>query len=228
LTAIIEAVENFMLGLFLGNAFWAVLFVAVLPILEVRGAVLFGKALLEKGYSISNFEIFLASYLGAMIVVPIILLCLNPIINRLKKTKLFSKMAHKLEIRFKRKGEKIQSRKNDIYKMLGIVILVAIPIPGTGSWMSSAVAVFIGLGFLRSLISIAIGNLISTAIMMLVADVLKEHLEIVLLVFFILVVIALLYLIYEMFIKKAKTNDIKTADVKDNYNRNFVNPKGLK
>lgn len=140
-----------------------------------------------------------------MIVVPIILLCLIPIMNWLKRTRFFSKIAHRLESKFKKRGEKLQTSKNDIFKMLGIILLVSIPIPGTGGWMASAVAVFIGLGFLKSLLSIAIGNLICAGLMMLISDILSDHLEIVLLIFFILMFIALLYLIYEIFIKKAKT-----------------------
>ena len=206
MTEFIQSIESFVLNLFGGNSFWAIFFIAALPLVELRGSILFGKALLKKGYSINNFEVFISSYLGAMTIVLIILLCLMPVMNWLKKTVLFSKIAHKLELKFKQKSEKIDGKKNDIFKMAGIILFVAIPVPGTGGWMASAVAVFIGLGFLKSLLAIGIGNLICAGIMMLISDILRNYIEIVLLIFFIFVFIIFLYAIYGLFIKKPKAN----------------------
>jgi len=202
LTQFLQSIENFILGLFSGNAFWAVFFIAMLPLFELRGSIIFGKSLILKSYGINNFGIFLASYFGAMIVIPIISLFYIPLINLFKRVKFFSKPIEKIESKFKKKGEKINSGKNDIFKMIGIALLVAVPLPGTGGWTAAAIAVFIGLGFLKSLISIAIGNLICGGIMMLVADVMSDYLEIFMLVFFIFIFILLLYFIYEIFIKK--------------------------
>lgn len=209
----VEAIQEFFLNLFGGNALAAIFVLAMIPIVELRGSILFGKSLMESGHIIQDWQLFLVSYLGSMIVVPIILLCLIPLINWLKKTKFFSKMANRLEAKFKKKSSNIadenktetSAKKKDIYKMLGIIIFVAIPLPGTGVWTGAAVAVFIGLGFKKSLLSVAIGDLIAGGIMMLIGALFSKYINWVLLGFFILVAIIFLYFIYEMFIKKDKS-----------------------
>ncbi|MDD3994606.1 MAG: small multi-drug export protein, partial [Dehalococcoidales bacterium] len=47
------------------------------------------------------------------------------------------------------------------YKHLGLILLVAIPLPVTGAWTGSLVAVFLGIGFKQAFFSIFIGVVIA-------------------------------------------------------------------
>ena len=47
------------------------------------------------------------------------------------------------------------------YEYLGLFLFVAIPLPGTGVWMGSLIASILGLNKKRSLLMIAVGNVIA-------------------------------------------------------------------
>ena len=50
------------------------------------------------------------------------------------------------------------------YESIGLMMIVAIPLPGTGAWTGSIAAFLCGLGFGRALLSITAGVIISGAI----------------------------------------------------------------
>jgi len=89
-------------------------------------------------------------------------------------------------------------------------------LPGTGVWTGSAVAVFIGLDFKKSLAAIAIGDLIAGGIVMLLGTLLDKYINWVLLGFFILVALMFLYFFYEIFLKKDKKTKAETTKVPPN------------
>ncbi len=47
---------------------------------------------------------------------------------------------------------------------IGLMLLVAVPLPGTGAWTGSMVAFLLGLNWRRALFSITVGVLVSGAI----------------------------------------------------------------
>ncbi len=99
-----------------------VMLTAALPIIELRGAIPVGMSL---GMSPAHATII--SFIGNMIPVPFILFTIRPIFNYLKKTKLFKKLVHKLTDKSLNKSGNIQK-----YGAWGLLVFVAIPLPGTG------------------------------------------------------------------------------------------------
>lgn len=129
-----------------------VLFTAALPVIELRGAIPVGISL-----GLSPLHAVIISFVGSMIPVPFILLTIKPVFNYLKKTKLLNKYIHKLTERsLKKHGPKVQK-----YGMLGLILLVAIPIPGTGVWSGSLVAALLNMRFKWAFFAIFMGNLIA-------------------------------------------------------------------
>ena len=104
---------------------------AMLPIVELRGSVPWG---VTQGLPLP--AVLAVSIIGNMIPVPFIILFIRPIFNWMKKkSKWMASVVEKLEERAANKHDLIVK-----YQMLGLFILVAIPLPGTGAWTGALVA----------------------------------------------------------------------------------------
>lgn len=108
-----------------------VLGVAALPVLELRGAIPYGVAM-----DLPIPAVLAVSIIGNMIPVPFIIIFMRRILEWMKKKSVrLRNLATKLEERAKKKGEILVK-----YELLGLFILVAIPLPGTGAWTGSLIA----------------------------------------------------------------------------------------
>ena len=134
--------------------------VSMLPIIELRGAIPLGAALLNMGM----WETFFISVIGNLIPVPFLILLTRPIFSWLKKTRLFSGIVHKLESKVQTKGDKVMKN-----AALGLFLFVAIPAPGTGAWTGSMIAALFDMRFKYALPSIILG-VITAGIIMTVAS----------------------------------------------------------
>jgi uncharacterized membrane protein len=124
----------------------------MLPVIELRGAIPFG---VEQGLTI--WQSFLVSAAGNIIVGAVIIALLKPVLNWLKSTKLFNKTAANISVKFEKATKKITNTN----KIIGLTVFVAVPLPMTGVWTGSAIAVFLGLPFWASLLSVSAGAVIS-------------------------------------------------------------------
>lgn len=149
----------------IGNEYLATLVMSFFPLIELKGAIIYAWD------SLGFLVAFALSYVGSTIVAIPIFFLLKPLLNLLKKIKFFNKFALKIEDYFKRKAEETlekQKGKNAgrvrterFIKILGVFIFVAIPLPMTGIWTGTAIAVFLGLKFKEAIPAIIIGNLIA-------------------------------------------------------------------
>lgn len=138
------------------NSALAVFLVSMLPIIELRGAIPFGV-----GLGMDWREVYFLSVIGNCIPVPFIILFFRPLINYLKNTKLFGKMALKLQERSLKKSKNVTK-----YKVLGLFLFVAIPLPGTGAWTGSAIAALLDIRLKNAIPSILLGVLCAGVLMM--------------------------------------------------------------
>lgn len=124
------------------------LLVSMAPVLELRGGIPFGVA---KGLGLPTS--FLIAFIGNMIPVPFILLFVRVIFDWLKMK---SAKLDAMVCRFEAKAEK---KKGTIekYKWWGLVIIVAIPLPGTGAWTGAMIAALMDVRIKRALPAIALG-----------------------------------------------------------------------
>lgn len=141
-------------------AFWSTTFgkmimtflVAMVPVLELRGAIPFGVS-----NDLNIWVAILLSVLGNLVPVPFIILFVRKIFEWLRtKSKWLEKMVSKLETRAEKKAETVQR-----YEFWGLVILVAIPLPGTGAWTGALVAAMMKLRMRKSFPAIAVGVVIA-------------------------------------------------------------------
>ena len=98
---------------------------AMLPILEIRGAIPVGVAA-----GMDPWTAFAIGFVGNMLPVPFLILLARKVIEWMKKHHILDKLTTFVERKGKEKAKTVQA-----YSFWGLFILVAIPLPGTGAWM---------------------------------------------------------------------------------------------
>lgn len=133
---------------------------AALPVLELRGAVPYGVAM-----DLPLPAVLTVSILGNLLPVPFIILFIRQILAWMKaKSRRLRGIAEKLEARAQAKGDILVK-----YETLGLFILVAIPLPGTGAWTGSLVAALFDLRMKHALPAIFLGVITAGLIMSVVS-----------------------------------------------------------
>ena len=136
---------------------WLVVFIISLcPILECRLGMFTAIVLLQ----MNPFVGFIISFLGNILPIPFILLLINWIFDLLKKVPGINKLVYWLEDKTLKKRDKI-----DKYGIWGLLIFVAIPLPGTGGWTGALLASLLHLDKKKSFGIISIGVFIAGLIM---------------------------------------------------------------
>ncbi len=134
----------------------ATFFISMLPIVELRGGIPYGV-----GFGLNPWVAYIAAVLGNLLPIPFILWFINAIIAWMKTRRGFlNKVAMFLE-------NKVESKKADVekYKFWGLLIFVAIPLPGTGAWTGALVASGLRMKFKWAFLSIVGGVIIAGFIM---------------------------------------------------------------
>ncbi len=132
---------------------WAFL-ISMVPVIELRGAL---PVALASGVSLP-LSIFL-TVLGNMLPIPFILLFIRPLFKYFKKLGALRNFIQRLEERAFKKSEKVS--KNNFW---GLVIFVAIPLPGTGAWTGALIAALLDMRLKYALPAIFVGVLLASVI----------------------------------------------------------------
>lgn len=152
----VEAIERFFLET-VGREL-CVFFCSMLPIIECRGAVPLGW-----GLGLPWWQTALFSIAGNILPVPFILLFIRAILSWMRGSRIrfFARVAAWLD-------GKVEKHKGTIekYSYWGVVIFVAVPLPGTGAWTGTLIASVLGLDPKKSFFAAALGVLGATAIML--------------------------------------------------------------
>ena len=128
--------------------------IAASPIAELRVAIPWAI-----WHDFPWYYAFVLAVIGNLLPVPFILLFLNAVSRRLSKMGFFDRFLHRLFEHTRRRGRIVER-----YERIGLVLFVAIPLPVTGAWTGSLLAVLFGLKFKHALLSIFIGILIAGTI----------------------------------------------------------------
>lgn len=213
--------QQFFANLFGDNVILATILIAMLPIIELRGAIPFGMSVNFWGAkALNGVSSFLWSFLGSSLVVPIIALVFTPILNWLKKTKLFCKIATKFEDRIKTKTNKIEDdaqhsrkEKSKIWlKALGLFLFVAVPLPLTGVYTGTCIGVMLGFKFWQNCLIVIAGNLCAGLIMTFVCSIFPQFTNIILYVFLGLVVVFALVGLVKGLVNKKKNKYVEKLE----------------
>lgn len=129
--------------------------IAMLPILELRGALPIGIAM---GLPIPLA--YLLAVLGNMAPVPFIILFIRKIFEWMRKySEILGNLVERIEKRAHEKAKAFYK-----YELIGLVLLVAIPLPGTGAWTGALVAALLEIRLKVAIPCILLGVLLAGAI----------------------------------------------------------------
>ena len=211
--AVVEKITETVASIFGNNVWLATIFIAMIPLAEIKVGIPFA---LNRGYKF--WPALWLNMLGSLIICALLALVFKPIINWLKRSKHFNKIGNSIDEKITNKSNEInkniedkteiesekikKTNKKFWLKFLSVVLFVAVPIPLTGVWTGTCIAVAIGLSFTNTLISVFVGNFIAGTIVSLLTKIFGSSVVFVCMIA--IVAIILIYLITTLIIKKIK------------------------
>lgn len=157
----------------IGNNYLATSIMSLVPMIELKGGIVFAR-----GVGMDFFLSFILAFLGSTTAFLFVYWIVKPILKLMKKIKWFNTFAFKIESYCQKKADdaleksqgksKIKSAK--FIKQLAVFIFVAIPLPLTGVWMGTVIAVFLNLSFKDSILPVVLGNFVAGLIISLLAE----------------------------------------------------------
>ena len=87
-------------------------------------------------------------------------------------------------------------------KLFIVFVFVAIPVSGTGVYTGTILAIFMGLNYVQTILSVTLGNIVAGLVIMLVCSIFPEFTTIIFFVFLGFVAIYLVYRIVVMVVSK--------------------------
>ena len=161
----VESIVGFIVDLFGGvtgmpfGKELIVFIISLMPILELRGGLI-AAALLD----LNPVTSYIISIIGNVLPVPFILWFINSILEWMRKSKKFNKIAKWLDKKVEKNKDKIEK-----FGFWGLVLFVGIPLPGTGAWTGCLVAAVLEMDRKKSFFAAMIGILIASIIMMVLS-----------------------------------------------------------
>lgn len=127
-------------------------FMAMVPVVELRGAIPAGV-----GLGLSIPEAFILAVIGNLVPIPVLILFTRRVFAWLRtKSAWLDSFVGKLEDKAEKNKEVVLK-----YEFWGLVLLVAIPLPGTGAWTGALVAAMMNMQLKRAMPAIILGVVIA-------------------------------------------------------------------
>ena len=185
-----EYIQQIFSNIFHDNVILCTILIAMVPIIELKGAIPFSmSASIWAENCLSLWQAFAFGLIGSSIIIPILALIYKPVINFFKTKKVFKKLGEKIESKIDKKKNNIEEKisqnnydqekidvksidkkSNKLTKMIFVLLFVAIPLPFTGVWTGTCLAVALGLNFFESSLIVFIGNVIAGLIVTFVSS----------------------------------------------------------
>lgn len=141
--------------------------ISMLPLIELRGAIPYAQI-----YNLPYGTTLIVAILGNLILMPFMFIFSKTILLWGSKIKYIGKIFKYILKKGHRVGEKLQNEsKYGIY--LGLLLFVAIPIPGTGAYTGVLAASILDLDFKKTIISLIGGVLCAGFLVTLLTFVIK-------------------------------------------------------
>lgn len=149
-----------LVGFFAGIPDWfSLILISMLPVIELRGGMIAAAIM-----GVSLWRAFPICVIGNMIPIPFVLLLLDKIFGFMRRFKFTKRFMAFLDRKVEKNRDKVER-----YGVLGLLVLVAIPLPGTGAWTGALVANALKMPIKKSLPTIFAG-VIGAAILMTIVS----------------------------------------------------------
>ena len=140
-----------------------VFLVSMVPIIELRGAIPIGV-----GMGLPLVPVYIIAIIGNMLPVPFIYLFARRVLEWGKEKKGIGPFFSRLLEKGEKAGDKIEA-KGGKGLFIGLMLFVAIPLPGTGAWTGTLAASILDIDFKSSVLAAMAGVLIAGVIMLMVS-----------------------------------------------------------
>ena len=125
--------------------------ISMVPLIELRGAIPVGA-----GMGLLPVPNYLVSALGNMLPVPFVILFVRKLFAWLKEKRIMYRAIVWVENHVLKKEYMLRK-----YSLIGLCIIVAIPLPGTGAWTGAMLAGLLNMRLRQALPSIGLGVIIA-------------------------------------------------------------------
>lgn len=154
-----EAIGEFLISL--PHELYLII-ISMVPFIELRGAIPVGI-----GFGMNPVEVFLICVIANCIPIPFIIFLIKPIFKWLKKFRPFEKIITKLEGIADKKSGQITAYK---YELVGLMLFVGIPLPGTGAWSGALIAALLNMRIKHAFVAIFLGVIIAGVLVTLISS----------------------------------------------------------
>lgn len=138
-------------------SYWHVFFLSAFPITELRATIPLALAM-----GMTPIRAYIIAVIGNILPILPILLLLQPVSEILRKFPVLDSMFQKILVRSRRKSGQIHR-----YGYIGLMLFVAIPLPGTGAWTGAVLSWLLGLDIILSALAISAGVIIAGIIVLM-------------------------------------------------------------
>ena len=154
-----QSIVAFIISIFGANAgkVIGIFLISLLPVIELRGSI-------PVGYyqGLPWYTNMITSIIGNIIPVPFILLFVVKVFEFMKKRNIMVGFIEKIEKRAMSRSDSIANK-----EFIGLMLFVAIPLPGTGAWTGALIAALLQFNRKKSFMYICIGVLIAASLVTL-------------------------------------------------------------
>ncbi|MCL1849666.1 MAG: small multi-drug export protein, partial [Clostridiales bacterium] len=133
----------------------ALFVISMIPLIELRGAVILGAA-----WQMPWYKVLLISIAGNLLPIPFVILFIKKVLYWLKRFPVFAGFVGWYEKRLTKHSEK-----KDRLTFWALVVLVGIPLPGTGAWTGAGVASILNMRLRDAFPAIVAGVVVAGMIM---------------------------------------------------------------
>ena len=125
---------------------------AMVPVIELRGAIPYGVVA-----GLSVHTAFILAVIGNLVPIPVLVVFTRKVFEWLRtKSGGLDRMVSRLEAKAEKNRELVER-----YEFFGLMILVAVPLPGTGAWTGALVAAMMNMRLKRAMPAIIVGVLLA-------------------------------------------------------------------
>ncbi len=138
---------------------WLVLLMSMVPFTEMRGSIPYGILV-----GFTPLQSTVTSLIGNLILIPILLLIMEPVFGYFKTLSRFRAFVEHIEDKSQKKFHSYRK-----WRFFGLMLFVAVPLPTTGIYTGCLIAVLMKMKFTNAWLSISMGAVIMGAIVGLIA-----------------------------------------------------------
>lgn len=144
------------------------MFLSMIPIVELRGSIPLGIAM-----DLKPMYLYIFCLIGSSLVSIPVVLVFRQVIDYLRYRKYLNQVIRWVDRKIEGRAKKLKAA-----SIIGLIIFVGVPLPTTGSWSAAALASIFKMRIKDALLGVFIGNAIAGLIMLTVSMHIAEGMSI--------------------------------------------------